>query len=84
MSDAFRIQAGSFGQLQPALHFALGAIVAILVQDALAPRAGERRIVTRKDDGILDGNHALVIVALQGPGLQLPAGKQVSFPSCIN
>ena len=50
--------------------------IAIVIDDPFAPSAAEGGvIVARKDDGVLDRNDALVVVAIERPGLQLRAGE---------
>ena len=47
-----------------------------MIDDALAPGAAKRRISpAREDDRILDRNDALVVVAVQRPGLKLSAAE---------
>ena len=63
-------------QLNPFFDSAGARSVAIVVDDALAPRAPKRRIfAAREDDGILDGNNALVVIAVERPGLKLAVGQ---------
>src|SRR5215469_11940701 len=53
--------------------------VAIMIDDALAPRAAKCRLhAPRKDDRVLDRNDALVVIAVERPGLQL-APRQFAF-----
>src|SRR5207302_2878228 len=60
------------GQLQPPLDAAFGAEVAIMVLDPMPPFAPDAAIAEARDHhGILDRNCALVIVAVQRPGLHL-------------
>ena len=50
--------------------------VAIVVDDALAPGAAEDRVGTAgEDDRIFDRDDALIVVAVQRPGLELSAGE---------
>ena len=47
-----------------------------MIDDALAPGAAKGGILAaREDDGIFDRNAALVVIAVQGPGLQLPTAE---------
>ena len=50
-----------------------------MVEDALAPGEAEGGIfAAREDRGVFDGNAALVVVAIQGPGLKL-AARELAF-----
>src|SRR5260370_38851317 len=50
--------------------------VAIMVDHTLAPGAPETGIrAARKDNRVFDRDDALVVVAVQGPGLQLSAAE---------
>src|SRR5712692_7495135 len=75
--DALRIESGRLRQLQPTLDAAVfGPGVAVVIRDPLAPDATKLRIVAaRQDNRILDRDDALVVVAIEGPGLQLSAAQ---------
>src|SRR5277367_2903929 len=69
-------KAGSFDEPQPLLDAARSHAVAIMIEDALAPRESESGIfAARENGGIFNRNAALVVVTIQSPGLQLAAGK---------
>ena len=75
----FACEARGLDKLQPLFDSAGPRAVAIMVDDALAPSEAERRIVgAREDRCILDGNAALIGIAVQRPGLQL-ATREFSF-----
>src|SRR5581483_10814827 len=63
-------------QPEPALDPALPRLVAVVVDDALAPLPAKGGILRpRQESGVLVGDPALIIVAVQGPGLDLRAGQ---------
>ena len=48
-----------------------------MIEDAFTPPAAELRIFGSCEDGrVLDRDSALVVVAIEGPGLQLAAGER--------
>ena len=66
------VEPQSFGQLQPALDAAFGAEVAVMILQSVPPFAPDAAVAEARDHhGILDRNGALVIVAVQRPGLHL-------------
>ena len=70
------IETGGFGQLYPALDAAFAGGVTIVIDHALAPGAAEDRVRTaRQDDRIFDRDDALIVIAVQRPGLQLSAAE---------
>src|ERR1700730_3602611 len=72
----FRVETGCFGKFQPTFNAAFAMDVAIMVDHTLAPGAPESGIrAARKDDRVFDRDDALVVVAVQGPGLQLSAAE---------
>src|SRR4029077_8176985 len=69
-ANLFRIKSGGFGKFQPAFDAALAGGVAVVIDHALTPGAAKHRIgAAGENDRILDWNDALVVVAIQGPGL---------------
>ena len=67
-----RVEAEAFGQLEPALDAALGADIAVMVLDAVAPFQPRGAVAEARDHHrVLDRDRALVIVAVQRPGLHL-------------
>jgi hypothetical protein len=47
-----------------------------VIDDAFAPSTPEARIFGSREDGcVFDRDSALVVVAIQGPGLKLAAGE---------
>jgi hypothetical protein len=75
----FARKAGGFHETQPLLDAAgLGAIT-IVIEDALAPGETKRWVVaTRENCGVFDGDAALIVVTIEGPGLQL-AARELAF-----
>src|SRR5437016_2606373 len=66
------IEPEPLGQLQPALDAALAAEVAVMVFNPVPPFLPDAAIAeTRDHDGVLQRDGALVIVAVQRPGLHL-------------
>src|SRR5258708_26756496 len=75
-ANFFRVETGCFGKFQPTFNAAFAMDVAIVVDHTLAPGAPETRIrAARKDNRVFDRDDALVVVAVQGPGLQLSAAE---------
>ena len=69
-------EAGGFDQLEPLLDAAGLGAVAIVIEDAFAPGEAEGWIFAASEDGrVLDGNVFLVVVAIEGPGLELAASE---------
>src|ERR1700735_4723292 len=67
------VEPESFGQPQPALDAALGSKIAVVILDSVPPFESDAAVAKARDhDGILDRNGALVIIAVQRPGLHLP------------
>src|SRR6202453_5054081 len=67
------VQPQSLGQLEPALDAALGSEIAVMILDSMTPFEPDAAVAKARDhDGILDRNGALVIIAVQRPGLHLP------------
>src|SRR5271156_3748199 len=71
-------QAGGFYQAQP-FFYAAGfcwVAIAIVIDDAFAPGAAEIGVFAAgQDGGIFDGDAALIVVAIERPGLKLAAGE---------
>src|SRR5882757_1210900 len=66
------VEPESFGEFQPALDAALGADVAIMVLDAVPPFHPDAAVAkTRDHHRVLDRDRALIIIAVQRPGLHL-------------
>ena len=71
--------AGGFGQLDPLFDAAGRARLAIVIDDAFAPGAAElRRIAASQDQSVFDGDGLLIVVAVEGPSLEL-AARQLSL-----
>src|SRR5690606_19339744 len=71
--DIGAIEAEAVGQLQPAVDAALAADLAVMVLDAVAPFEARGAVAeARQDDGVLDRDGALIIEAVERPGLNLP------------
>src|SRR5258705_1356140 len=61
-----------FGQFQPALDAAFGAEVTVMILDPMPPFEPDAAIAEARDHhGVLDRYRALVIIAVQRPGLHL-------------
>src|ERR1700733_11701646 len=70
--DVSRVETEAFGQFQPALDAALGAWITVMVFDSVPPFHANAAIAKARDHHrILDRDRALVIVAVQRPGLHL-------------
>src|SRR5258708_3651657 len=66
------VEAETFGQLQPALDAAFGADIAVMVFDAVPPFQPRGAVAEARDHHrVLDRDGALVIIAVQRPGLHL-------------
>src|SRR5258706_5608949 len=75
-ADLCRIKTSRLRQFYPALDAALAGGVSVVVDHAFAPRSAEDRVrAAREDDRIFDGDDALIVVAVQRPGLQLSAAE---------
>ena len=75
-ADLVGVEPSGFREFQPALDAAFAGGVAVVVNHALAPGAAKDRIgAARENNRILDRDRALVVVAIQGPGLQLAAAE---------
>lgn len=69
-------KAGGFDEAQPLFDSARFNAVAIVIEDAFAPGEAKGGIVAAcENGGVLDGDAALVVIAIEGPGLQLAAGE---------
>ncbi len=69
-------EAGGFDEAQPLLDAAGLGAVAIVIQDAFAPGETKRGIFAAREDGrVFDGDAALIVVTIEGPGLQLSASE---------
>src|SRR5258708_5089613 len=74
MAHFARSAAGSFDTPQPLFDATGLRAVAVVVEDTFAPSHTEHGIFGAcEDGGVLDGDAALVVVAVQGPRLKLPA-----------
>src|SRR5271166_2164602 len=74
-----RIETSGLRQLYPTLDTAFAGSIAIVIDYALAPRSAEDRVRTaRQDNRILNRDDALIVIAVQRPGLQL-AAAQLAF-----
>src|SRR5580704_660313 len=70
------IQTGRLRQLDPTLDTAFLCRIAIMIDHSLTPRPAKIRILAaRKNNSVLDGNAALIVIAVQGPSLHLPAAQ---------
>ena len=70
--DVVARETETVGQHQPALDAAVAGVLAVVIDDALAPDAAQLGILhPRQDGGIFNGDHRLVIEAVQRPGLNL-------------
>src|SRR5579859_6884528 len=72
-------QTRSLHELQPLLDSAGVFAVAVVIEDAFAPRNTKRGVLAaRQNRRVFDGDVRLVVVAIEGPGLQLPA-RELAF-----
>src|SRR5436309_3114863 len=70
------MQTRAFDELQPLFDSAGMFAVAVVVKDAFAPGDAKNGILAAGENyGVFDGNVRLVVIAIQSPGLQLPAGE---------
>src|SRR5882762_4093471 len=70
------VKTGPLRQLQPPLDASSPGGVPVMIDQPLAPCPSELRIfAARKNDRVLDRDHALVVVTVQGPRLQLTAAQ---------
>ncbi len=73
-ADVGPIEAQAFGEDEPARDAAVPFAIAVVIDDTLAPDATHGGVGhARKDDRILDRDDCLIAIAIEGPGLQLPA-----------
>ncbi len=71
--------ASGFRELDPLFDAAGRAGLAIMIDDALAPSAPELgRFAASEDQSVFDGDGFLIVVAIEGPGLEL-AARQLSL-----
>src|ERR1017187_198903 len=64
------LQPGRFRQLDPAQNTAVALLIAVVIDNALPPRAPECRVSgARENDRVFDRNDRLVVIAVQRPGL---------------
>src|SRR5580692_10046028 len=72
-------KAGGFDQPQPLFDAAWLQAITVMIENAFAPGQPEGGIfAARENGGILNRNAALVVVAIQGPGLEL-AARELAF-----
>src|SRR5882724_11247773 len=66
------VEPEAFGELQPALDAALGADVAVMVLDPVPPFHPDGAVAEARDHHrVLERDRALIIIAVQRPGLHL-------------
>jgi len=71
--DVSAVEPKPFRQLQPALDAAFGADIAVVIFNSVPPFQPDAAVAEARDHhGVLDGDRALVIIAVQRPGLYLP------------
>src|ERR1700680_237928 len=74
-NDIVAIKAEPVRQFEPARDAALALAFAVVIDEAAAPFAAQRRIIATRDQaGVFERNHRLVIVAIERPGLHLALG----------
>ena len=79
IESLFAREASGFDEPQPLFDAAGFRAVAIVIDDAFAPGQAEGGIfAAREDGGVFDGDAALVVVAIQSPGLEL-AARELAF-----
>src|ERR1700709_586473 len=70
--DISAVEPKTFSELQPAFDTALGIEISIVILNAMPPFETDIAVAkTRDHHRILDRNGALVVVAVQRPGLHL-------------
>ncbi len=70
--DVVRVQAHRLGQPVPAVDAALAALRAVVVLDAAAPGHAQAPVLAARDQRrVLQGNPALVVIAVDHPGAHL-------------
>src|SRR5690348_15926523 len=69
-------KAGGFQKFQPFFDPARFRAIAVVVEDALAPGEAKSGVFAAcKNSSVFDGDAALIVVAIQCPGLKLAAGQ---------
>src|SRR5262249_42191325 len=69
-------EAGSFDKLEPFFDAARDFSGAILIENPFAPSDAERVVLAASEDRcVLNGNMALIVVAIQSPSLELATRK---------
>src|SRR5260370_11706528 len=67
-------QARSFHETQPLFYAARLSVVAIVIENALAPGEAKRGVFAARENGrVFDGDAALIVVTIESPGLKLAA-----------
>src|SRR5260221_4273843 len=69
-------EASGFDGAQPLINAAGLGAVAIMIEDALAPGKAKKGVFAARENGrVFDGDAALIVVTIEGPGLQLSASE---------
>ena len=72
----FACEARGFHEAQPLLDAAGPGAVAVVIEDAFAPGDSECGVfAAREDGGVFDGDTALIVIAIERPGLKLAASE---------
>src|SRR5690606_10527708 len=78
------IEAQAGGELEPALYAALAADVAVMIGDAVPPFDARGAVAEARDDhGVLYGDGALVVIAVERPGLHLPLVELAAMKQAV-
>src|SRR6476659_5857193 len=75
-NDIASFKPQAVGKRQPAPNATVALAFPVMVNDALAPDSAQLRIAhSREDRSVLDGDHALVAIAIERPCLYLAAAE---------
>ncbi len=78
--DIIAIEPKPAGQAEPALDAALILAIAVVIDQPASPIASQVRIAATRDQvGVLDGDHRLIVVAVERPGLDLTLGAPTAM-----
>src|SRR6202040_554261 len=82
--DIIAVEAKPVGQLEPARDTAFALAVAVVIGEAAPPRAACRRILAARDQArVLDRDHRLIIVTVEGPGLHLAFAASAAMQELV-
>src|SRR4029078_263224 len=82
--DVTALKPEAVGELEPPRNAAVAFALAIMVDETRAPFAAHGEILATRDQArVLDGNHRLVIVAIESPGLHLTFAALAAVQQCM-